>query len=233
MESRGTRIGVDLGNGTLGPLQRHVDPFALDALLLTHLHADHCADVATLAVLRRYHTNPPYDPRRRRLPVYAPEGAAERLAALYATSVAELPETDLGDVFEFRSLSAVPIRVGEFEITPVPVAHVCPAWGFRIRANDAVLAYTGDTGPCPGLTELAAEADALLAEASWPHSTDVPDGVHLSGTQAGRLARESVARRLLLTHLQPWTDRDVIMGEATTEFTGPVELVQADREYQV
>ncbi len=233
LESAGTRIAVELGNGTLGPLQRHVDPFDLDALLLSHLHADHCADVATMTVLRRYHPSPPHDPRSRRLPVYAPEGAAQRLAALYATSASEWGGTDLGDVFDFHPLSELSLRLGAFEVQPVPVHHVCPTWGFRISDGRGLLAYTGDTGPFPGLTALAANGSALLAEASWPHSPDVPEGLHLSGTQAGRLAQAAGVGRLLLTHVQPWMDAERVRDEAAAEYAGPVELVAAGSRYEI
>ena len=233
VESGGTRIVLDLGNGTLGALQRHLDPFDLDALLLSHLHPDHCADVAALTVLRRYHPAPPYDPAQRRLPVFAPEEAPSRLAALYAPSAAELAETDLGDVYDFTALSAGPVRIGAFEIHAVPVAHVCTGWGFRIAAEGRVLAYTGDTGPCHELTELAQGADVLLAEASWPDSPEAPEGVHLSGKQAAEVAKGSGVGTLLLTHLQPWTDPDVIAREAAARFEGPTEVVAAGRTYVV
>ncbi|MGP4020097.1 MBL fold metallo-hydrolase [Saccharopolyspora sp. 5N708] len=233
LESDGTRIAFDLGNGTLSAMQRFVDPFALDAVFLSHLHPDHCADFGALAVLRRYHPNPPYDPAVRRLPVIAPENAPQRLAALYAPSAAELAETDLSDVFEFIPISAEPVRVGAFEVRAVPVAHVCPAWGFRVAAEDGVLAYTGDTGPCSRLAELAADADVLLSEATWADFPGAPAGVHLSGRQAAEVAKTAGARRLLLTHIAPWADRDAIFAEASAAFDGPVELVVPGGSYDV
>ncbi|MBB5153241.1 MBL fold metallo-hydrolase [Saccharopolyspora phatthalungensis] len=233
LESGGTRIVLDLGNGTMGAMQRFLDPFQLDAVFLSHLHPDHCADFGALTVLRRYHPNPPYDATERRLPVIAPENAPERLAALYAPNAAELAETDLSDVFEFIPISAEPVRIGPFEVQAVPVAHLCAAWGFRVAAEDKVLAYTGDTGPCPQLTELAADADVLLSEASWADFPDAPDGVHLSGRQAAEVAKAARARRLLLTHLVPWADRDAIIAEAIATFDGPTELVGPDRTYDV
>ncbi|PKW14662.1 MBL fold metallo-hydrolase [Saccharopolyspora spinosa] len=233
LESGGTRIALDLGNGTLGAMQRFIDPFQLDAVLLSHLHPDHCADFGALAVLRRYHPKPPYDATERPLPVIAPENAPERLAALYAPNAAELAETDLSDVFEFIPISAEPVRIGPFEVQAVPMAHLCPAWGFRVAAGGKVLAYTGDTGPCPQLTELAADADALLSEASWADFPDAPDGVHLSGRQAAEVAKTARARRLLLTHIVPWADRDAILAEAKAAFDGPAELVVADATYDI
>ncbi|SDK89580.1 Ribonuclease BN, tRNA processing enzyme [Actinopolyspora mzabensis] len=233
VESGGTRILLDLGNGTLGTLQRFVDPFTPDALLLSHLHPDHCADFGALTVLRRYHPAPPYDPAERKLPVHAPAEAPERLAALYAPNAAERAGADLSDVFEFAPVPESPLRLGPFEITAFPVHHVCPSWGFRIAAEGRVLAYTADTGPCEELTELARDADVLLAEASWPDSPERPDGLHLSGKQAAELANRASARRLLLTHLQPWCDDAEILAEAREHTTVPTELVTTAARYAV
>ncbi|KAA5837287.1 MBL fold metallo-hydrolase [Saccharopolyspora hirsuta] len=232
LESGGTRIALDLGNGTLGAMQRFIDPFALDALFFSHLHPDHCADFGALAVLRRYHPNPPgYGSARLR--VIAPEDAPQRFAALYAPNAAERAETDLSDVFEFIPVSAEPVRIGPFEVRAMPVAHLCESWGFRVAAEGKVLAYTGDTGPCPQLADLAADADVLLSEASWADFPDAPDGVHLSGRQAAEVAKTAGARRLLLTHVVPWADGGAILAEAKAVFDGPTELVAADRTYDI
>jgi len=232
VQSGGSRIALDLGSGALGTLLRFADPFALDALLLTHLHPDHCADFGALTVYRRYHPDQPYDPAEHRLPVHGPPETQQRLTRLYAPNSAELADTDLSDVFDFRGF-AEPMRIGEFEVRAVPVDHLCPAWGFRVTSPEGSLAYTGDTGPCDALEELAGDVDVLLAEASWTDGPDRPDGVHLSGRQAGRAAKRAGARRLLLTHLQPWVDAEEILAEAAAEFDGPVEVVEAAREYEV
>ena len=229
VESGDSRIVLDLGNGTLGALQRFADPLALDAVLLSHLHPDHCADTAALTVLRRYHPNAPST----RLPLLAPQEAPTRLAALYAPNEAERTETDLADIYEFTPLPEEPIRIGAFEIQAMPVLHVCPSWGFRVSAGGRVLAYTGDTGPCDGVTELARDADVLLSEASWPDFDGAPPDVHLSGRQAAEAAAEAGARRLLLTHVQPWVDRQAVLDEARASFDGAVELVEAGRSYDV
>lgn len=233
LESGGTRIVLDFGNGVLGALQRFAEPFTINAVLLSHLHPDHCADFAALAVWRRYHPRPPYNPAQWPTPVLAPAEAADRLAALDAPNAAERAEADLSDVFEFFAPPEKPMRIGAFTIRAVPVAHVCPAWGFRIVAEERVLAYTGDTGPCAGLTDLAEDADLMLCEASWPHRLDGPADVHLSGVQAADAARDAHARRLLLTHVQPWWDSEEILAEARGAYEGPVELAVAGRSYEV
>ncbi|RCW42908.1 ribonuclease BN (tRNA processing enzyme) [Halopolyspora algeriensis] len=232
LEAGGTRIVLDLGNGTLGTLQRFADPFQVDALLLSHLHPDHCADVGALTVLRRYHPDPPRDPVQRRLPVLAPPEAPERLAALYAPSAAERAGTDLSDVYEFRPPPEEPVHIGPFEVRAFPVTHVCPTWGFRIAAEGRVLAYTGDTGPCAELTELARGADVLLSEASWADFAEAPDGLHLSGRQAAEAADAAGARQLLLTHVQPWVEGRAVLEEARERFAS-AELVEAGRTYTV
>ena len=88
-----TRLLMDLGNGAFGALLRHADPWRLDAVVLSHLHADHCADMSNLVVHRRYDPAPPPTPAT--LPVHAPSEAAERLAAAYAASAEERASADL------------------------------------------------------------------------------------------------------------------------------------------
>ncbi|TNC19244.1 MBL fold metallo-hydrolase [Amycolatopsis alkalitolerans] len=231
VEAGGFLLALDFGNGTFAELQARHDPFDLGALVLSHLHPDHCADFGALAVLRRYHPHPPHDVHARRLPVYAPENAPARLAKAYAPNDAELAETDLSDVFSFRSLTGGS-RIGPFELCAVPVNHPTEAFGVRISHGGRTLAYTGDTGQCDSLDELARGVDVLLAEATWTDAPDRPEGVHLSGKQAGALARRAGAGRLLLTHVAPWTDRMTILAEAKAEFPD-TRLVEQSATYDV
>ncbi len=147
IEAGATRSVVDLGNGTLAELQAVLDPFALDALLFSHLHPDHCADFSALTVLRRYHPAPSRDPRAHRLPVHGPSDAPSRFAAAYAPNAAELAETDLSDVYSFHPFEAESALVGELTVTAARVAHPCEAYGLRFEHNGRSLCYTGDSGP--------------------------------------------------------------------------------------
>ncbi|MFC4004812.1 MBL fold metallo-hydrolase [Prauserella oleivorans] len=233
VEADGFVLALDLGNGTLAQLQAVGDPFALGALVLSHLHPDHCADVSALTVLRRYHPAPPYDTAAHRLTVYAPAEAPARLANAYAPDEAERVRTDLTDVYDFRPLSPDPIAIGPFEVTAVPMDHPTEAYGVRLTHGGRTLAYTGDTGPCEELDKLAADADVLLAEASWTDSPDRPSGVHLSGRQAGELAARAGAGRLLLTHIAPWTDASAVVAEAREVYAGQVDAVTQGAVYDV
>jgi ribonuclease BN (tRNA processing enzyme) len=233
LEADGCRLAVDFGSGVLAALQSHCDPFSLDAILLSHLHADHCVDLTGLAVLRRYHPDPPYDPAERRLPVHAPSEAPDRFARAYAESRDELARTDLSDVFDFRPLSEGTVHIGPFEVTAARVAHPCEAYGFRISHGGASLMYTGDTGPCPSVTALAEGVDVLLAESTWTHTPDRIGGLHMSGYQAGATAAAAGVGRLLLTHIAPWTDPQAVLAEARARFTGPVELARQGTKYVI
>lgn len=232
LEANGFTLGIEFGNGVLAQLQRLRGPFALDVLVLSHLHLDHCADVGSLTVLRRYHpTGLARGPRR--LPLYGPADAAQRLANLYAADENERVGTDLSDVFDFHVLSGEPTRVGPFTVTAYEVLHPTPAYGLRIDDGARTLAYTGDTGVCPALDELAADADVLLSEATWTDADDRPPGVHLSGVEAGQLASRAGVRRLLLTHIAPWSDADKIQAEARAAYTGPLDVVTPGAAYDI
>ncbi|MFC9255239.1 MBL fold metallo-hydrolase [Amycolatopsis thailandensis] len=232
LEADGFVLGLEFGNGTLARLQALRDPFDLDALILSHLHPDHCADVSALTVLRRYHPALPYPARPARLPVYGPSDVHERLAYAYAANEEERATTDLSDVFAFHPLSAEPERIGPFEVTAVPVDHPTPAFGLRIAHGGKTLAYTGDTGVCDTLTDLAGGVDVLLSEASWTDSPDRPAGVHLSGKEAGELGRKAEVGRLLLTHVAPWTDRAAVLAEAAGAYPA-AELVEQGAVYDL
>ncbi|WP_026421341.1 MBL fold metallo-hydrolase [Actinokineospora inagensis] len=233
LEAEGFLLGVELGSGTLAALQAVRDPFTLDALLFSHLHADHCADFASLAVLRRYHPNPTRDPRAHRLPVHAPKAAPTRFAAAYATDADELAVTDLSDVFDFRPLAVTTFHIGPFEVTATTAAHPCDAYSFRIDHGGRSLVYTGDTGTCAAVTALAGGADVLLAEASWTHGAHTSADLHLSGREAGELAATAAAGRLLVTHVPPWTDRAAVLAEAAAAFDGEVALVRQGAAYEI
>lgn len=232
IDAGGARFVVDIGNGTLGTLLQLVDPFSVDALLLSHLHADHCADFSALTVLRRYQPNPPLDPHIAKLPVYAPVEAPRRFAAQYAPDAAELADTDLSDVYEFHAWPA-DRRINGIGVRAARVAHPCEAYGLRLEHDGRTLVYTGDSGACAALTELADGADVLLAEASWTHARNRPTDLHLSGREAGELAETARVGKLILTHIPPWTDADAVLEEAKAAFNGEVLLAELSARYQV
>jgi ribonuclease BN (tRNA processing enzyme) len=215
-DGRTWRILLDLGSGSLGPLQRFASAEDVDGVFFSHLHPDHCLDLTGLYVLRKYHPDGALPP----IPVWGPAGVAARMAEAYG-----LPsEPGMSGEFDFVEYAGV-VELGPFRVVPQAVAHPVPAYGLRVTANGRTLAYTGDTGRCAALEELASGADLLLAEASFRHGDDNPPALHLTGREAGELATRNGVGRLVLTHVPPWHEVDDMVGEARGVFDG--ELVAA------
>ena len=133
--------------------------------------------------------------------------------------------------FDFHEYDEQPIRLGPFTITASQVVHPITAYGLRVESEGAVLVYSGDTGPCPELVELAAGADLLLAESAFVESADNPVDLHLTGKQAGAAATEAGAARLVLTHIPPWHDVEVCLKEARESYGGPLEAAVPGATY--
>ena len=219
---------MDFGGGVLGALQRHVDPNDVH-VLLSHLHADHCLDLPGLFVWRRYHPTPA--PERGRM--YGPSDTWTRLAAASAPLGGELD--DFTDIFEVQPWTdGEAVSFGALTVLPRLVSHPTESYGLRItNGAGATLVYSGDTGMCESLVELAAGADVFLCEASWTHSEDRPKHLHMSGTEAGQAAKRAGVGMLLLTHIPPWTSREDVISEAKAEFDGPVHAVVAGETIDV
>ena len=118
-----------------------------------------------------------------------------------------------------------PSRSGPFTVTPYAVNHPVEAYGYRVEAGGAVLAFTGDTDDCDNLTPLLRGADlALLDSAFVDGRDDVPD-IHLSGSRAAAAAvRAGGVRRFVLTHIPAWNDPQVCRAQAAAVWPGEVEL---------
>lgn len=224
-EGRLFRLVLDLGNGSLGPLQTHLALEDVDAVALSHLHADHCLDLCGFYVVRKYRPAGPLPA----LPVYAPAGAADRMSRAYDIKDAG----GMNAEFDFRTYPGGPFAVGPFEITASQVDHPVAAYGLRIAVDGRTLTYTGDTGPCRSVVDLAKGADVLLAEASFLERGDNPAGVHLTGRQAAELATEAGARRLVLTHVPPWHERNQVLAEARPHFESELSLAVPGATYEI
>ena len=227
-EGRTWRLVLDLGNGALGALQRHTALADVDAVVLSHLHPDHCIDLTGLYVTRTY------DPAGQlpgRLPVYGPAGTAERIVAAYEG----MAEGGMDEVLDFRRLStSVPTHIGPFVVRPFLVEHPVEAFGFRVEADGRVLAYSGDTDTCDSLTPLFAGADLVLADSAFVEGRDEARGIHLTGRRAAEAAVVAGGvRRLMLTHIPAWNDPEVCRADAAQVWPGEVELAQPDATYEV
>ena len=185
LEAEGFRLLLDLGSGAVGALQRHVGLYDIDAVCLSHLHADHCLDLCAYYVARTFCPDGP----RPRIPVYAPGGTASRMAQAYG--LAEPP--GMTDTFEFATLTPGTRQIGPFQVTTAQVNHPVETFGFRLEHAGRSIAYSADTGESAALVELAREADLLLCEASLLEGPDLPRDLHLTSRQAARYAAQAGA----------------------------------------
>ncbi|GLW05033.1 MBL fold metallo-hydrolase [Microtetraspora sp. NBRC 13810] len=224
LEAEGFRLLLDLGNGALGALQRHVDLAEVDAVCLSHLHADHCLDLCPYHVVRTYSPRAPFP----RLPVHAPKDAPRRLAAAYGMP----EEPGLETAFEFNALTPGVRRIGPFEVTAALMNHPVETYGFRVSYGGHSVAYSADTGESAELVKLAADADLLLCEASFLDEPGLPTGLHLNGRQAAEHAAGAGVGTLVLTHLVPWNAQDRILEDAGRGgFAGRTELARSGAVY--
>ncbi|MGH9185334.1 MAG: MBL fold metallo-hydrolase [Acidimicrobiales bacterium] len=216
-----THVWVDCGPGTLANLQQHIGLEDIDALVLSHDHPDHWLELPVLRNALKYGSG------REGLPVY---GTAATLAKLEHL-VDELAPTvdwhtvDDGDRFAVADLA---FRCSRTD-------HPVPTLALRVEAvGNPALLYTADTGSAWSPAPLGGGIGLALVEATL--SADQEDDgahVHLSGRQAGVLARQAGAARLLLTHLWPTSDPDERRHEAEATFGGPVEVAQIHQRYEV
>jgi len=223
-ETRTWRVLLDLGNGALGQLHRYADPLVVDAVFVSHLHADHCLDLCGYYVMRKYHPTGPQP----RIPVWGPDGTADRMARAYDLPV----DPGMHEEFDFRVYDGR-VELGPFVVEARQVVHPVTAYALTVTAGGRTLVYSGDTGPCDALDEVAAGADVLLAEASFETGADNPPDLHLTGADCGRTAARAGVGRLVLTHVPPWHDPAVAEAEARGEWSGPVELARAGATYDV
>ena len=237
VRTAGARLLLDCGPGVATALGTHLPPWALDAVVISHFHSDHCYDLLPIGKsLLNQVVEVPGGPMRpavdlRPLPLYVPSGAKE----LFRTWAGLFPVTTIPlldkafelafDVREYRPGDR--FTVGDCRVELHELRHVRPNCGIRLTSPTGTLAYTGDTGPTPALVDLARGVDLLLAEATLAQP-DVTGHGHLSGADAGQAAARAGVGRLVLTHfasVEPEWLRGLAKA-ASAEFDGPVSLAE-------
>jgi ribonuclease BN (tRNA processing enzyme) len=206
-----TRVWMDAGTGTLGPLQRHTRLEDLDAIWISHLHADHSADLLTAyyALLFADVSRPP-------VPLYGPPGIADRLAGFLTNGPERSPVESAFEITELRD--GLEASVGSLRLTTAAVEHGIPAFAVRIDA-DVSLTFSGDTSPCSRLVELARGTDVLLCEAE---STE-KNPAHHTPEDAGETATAAGAGRLIITHVGRFLTPQEAVTRASSRYAGRID----------
>lgn len=218
VEHTGYRVLIDPGYAVVPRLLQVIDAAAVDAVLISHGHPDHCADLNPLLRARSLREDPAPP-----LPVHAPPGALHAVLALDRKGM-------LDDAISLREFEPGERFVtGPFEVRTHPLPHWLPNAGLRLTADGESVAYTGDTGPSPDLVDLARNADLFLAEATFPREVPAESAAFLSSAwQAGQTAARAGVARLMLTHLQPGTDHQEAMAAAAENYDGEIDVASPD-----
>ena len=199
-----SRIALDLGSGCLARLTALTPPEELTALLLSHWHYDHCADVLPLIYrLEACATQP--------LHIYAPVDES----SLVRKAVQSCSKIVLHDIenseFGIRNSE---FQVGDLQIKAYPARHPVPAVMYRIEQGGKVFCYTGDTNTVEGLADFAKEADFLLADGLFPDEIWAEAKPHLSARHVAQLAQDAGAKRFVITHLNPAVAPETLLRQA-------------------
>lgn len=225
LEHGDTRLWLDAGNGTFANLQRHVDFTKVTALVLSHVHPDHCVDVYPLHVAIRYGVGGGF-----RLPLYCPPGTRETLAPLLLEGGWE----EIGNAFDFNEINeGKTVRIGDARLSFLRTDHPAHTLAMRIETDAGVLTYSADTGPKADLAGFARGSDLLLCEATYQEGkAGAP--VHLTARQAADTAVRAGVRELALTHLWPTLDAKDSLREAR-EVAGdlPVHWARAGDIFEI
>lgn len=191
-------ILMDCGSGVLGKLMAICDPAALSAILLSHLHFDHAADLLVMSYLLQQ--------RGKKVTVYVPPEDDSPLKALLSPQV-----YDVRPYPEEMELCGI-------RITTHPTRHPVPCRAIRLEAEGKTLVFTGDTNTCEGLKDFSRGADALLCDAVFLDSEWKETLPHLSALKAAQLAGEAQVKKLYLTHLPVTHDAKTMEKEAALAF---------------
>ncbi len=231
---------LDCGNGVFSKLRRFVDYVDVDAVLISHLHADHILDLVPFSYALTY------APRQQPVPVagwpgtlkparpalWAPMGARERFRAL----VAPWGNSDLiEDAFAINEYDGPDqVALGPFRVRFCEVPHYTATHAVEVAGgNGARFTYSADCGPNEQLVGFALDTDLLMIEATLPRPERTGERGHLTPEEAGEHGRRAGARRLVLTHFSDELDPEKARAEASEAYGGPVELAHEGAVYEL
>jgi ribonuclease BN (tRNA processing enzyme) len=231
VESERTRLLLDCGPGVLAKLRARIDYAAVDAVAITHPHADHVLDLVPFASALTY------SPRGAagelpRPELHLPPGAAERLAEL--SVAAGMKAEHVARPFALREYDPdETVAVGDLRLRFRRVPHYIPSHAIEVGDGRVRLTFGADCGPSEALADFARQSDLLLVEATLPEPDPGDPAGHMTAHEAGLVGRRAGARRLVITHYSDELDAVIVQAEAARGFGGSVELAVEGAVYEV
>jgi ribonuclease BN (tRNA processing enzyme) len=241
LEEGDTAVVIDCGSGVFGKLRQRIDYVDVDAVVISHLHADHFLDLVPYSYALTY------APRQQPVPVdrwpgtdnparpllHVPPHAQEtfrRVAGAWG------PEELIENAFHLKEYAeADEIEEGPLHFRFHEVPHFTQTFAISIehRADSQRIVYGADCSPTNELTEFAHGADLLLMEATLPRPERTGMRGHLTPAEAGEHARAAEAQRLVLVHISDELDWEWARAEAAEAFGGPVEVAHEGSTYEL
>jgi len=240
LEDAGTRVLIDCGNGVFGKLRRFVDYVDVDAVVVSHMHADHFIDLVPYSYALIH------APRQQPVPVppwpgtdcpacprlVLPSGGRKTLRQV----VGAWGNEDLVEqAFQMEEYEAgAEIEIGPFTFGFTPMPHFIDSHAISVTSSNGGgrLAYGADSRPAAELVEFARDADLFLCEATLPRPERSGVRGHLTAAEAGEHAQAANAKRLVLTHISDELDADEAGERARSAFAGPVEVAWEGAVYE-
>lgn len=220
LEEHNFRLLIDCGSGVLSQLQRLISIDQLDALLLSHYHHDHIADIGCLQYAMMIQSI--LGNRNQTLPIYA---HAEEENLFHTLTYKEFTT---GHRISPQQLA----QIGPWKVEFCRTNHPVYCLAIKMISPSATLVFTADTGWSDTLIDFCREADALICEASLYKEQKGQVQGHLTSEEAGLLAKKAGVKQLILTHLPHYGDPTQLVKEAQEVYTGSVELAKEQRQWK-
>jgi len=240
VEGREAIVLVDCGNGVFAKLRQFADYVDVDAVVISHLHADHFLDLVPYSYALTY------APRQQPVPVAQYPGtdtpARPRLVAprgatrLFRRVVGAWGNDDLIEnafaIEEYQPNSTV--KVGDLSFRFHEVPHFTETFAIDISSSEGGrITYGADSRPAEELVEIARGTDLLIVEATLPRPERTGIRGHLTPGEAGDHARRAGAARVVLTHISDELDHDWAREQAEETFGGAVEVAREGAVYEL
>jgi ribonuclease BN (tRNA processing enzyme) len=241
VQDHGTTVLIDCGNGVFGKLRERIDYIDIDAVVISHLHADHFLDLVPFSYALTYAPRqqpvpvPPWSgtdhPARPRL--IAPPGARETFRRVVGAWGNEDLIEGAFDLEEYEESSQPEVGPLRFEFRSVP--HFTETFAIRVASTNGGgnLAYGADSRPSEDLCTFVKGADLLVIEATLPRPERTGVRGHLTPEEAGQHAREAGVKRVVITHISDELDSTWARTEASKAFRGPVQVAREGAVYEV
>lgn len=214
LEHNGFQLLIDCGSGVLAKLQNIIQPEELDAVLLSHYHPDHIADIGVLQHARL---------------IQGFLGKDFPSLVIYGHHFDQAEFTKLSFKEVTKGKAYIPneiLTVGPFQVSFLKTSHPVPCYAMRIVADGKVVVYTADSSFKEEFIEFSKNADLLLCECNFYGYQNGKSSGHMNSIEAGKLAQQASVKQLILTHLPHYGDLSDLVSEASIEYSGPIRLAE-------